>query len=94
MSGQRSREEIDSILVFNLAFFATLAWLGSAAGVAKAGGWWYERGQMALAIAGMVLFWVAWWCDEQGRRRPALQLGSLGVAVLSVWVTSVHRVLL
>jgi hypothetical protein len=40
-----------------------------------------------------VLFWIAWWLDEHGQTRQALQIAGPGVAVLSVWVTSVHAVL-
>jgi hypothetical protein len=89
----RPVEEVNGILLFNSAFFGTLAWLASAAIVAKSDGWWYELGQIALALAGIVLFWMAWWHDEHGRTRQALRFGGPGVAVLSIWVTSVHAVL-
>jgi hypothetical protein len=93
MGGPRTREELNSIVLFNSVFFGTLAWLASAAVVSDENGWWYERGQIALALAGVVGFWIAWWFDEHHRTRQALQLGGASVAVLSVWVTSVHQVL-
>jgi hypothetical protein len=89
----RPVKEVNGILLFNSAFFGTLAWLASAAIVAKSDGWWYERGQVALALAGVVLFWMGWWLDERGRTRQALQFAGPGTAVLSIWVTSVHAVL-
>jgi hypothetical protein len=92
MTGRRTRQELDAILLFNAAFFATLAWLAASAKVANAAGWWYERGQIGLAIAGIVLGWIAWWLDSQGRTRTALQPAGAAVATLSVWVTSVHAV--
>ncbi|HEX2125054.1 MAG TPA: hypothetical protein VHF45_00675 [Thermoleophilaceae bacterium] len=93
MGGPRTREELNSIVLFNSVFFGTLAWLASAAVVANADGWWYERGQIALALAGIIGFWVAWWLDAHGRTRHALQFGGAAVADLSLWVTSVHQVL-
>ena len=93
MSGPRTREELNAILLFNAVFFATLAWLAAAAAVANAHGWWYERGQVALALAGMVLGWIAWWLDCHARTTQALQAAGAGVAVLSIWLTSVHAVL-
>jgi hypothetical protein len=93
MAQPRPVEEVNGILLFNSAFLGTLAWLASAVVVAKSDGWWYERGQIALALAGIVLFWIAWWLDECGRTRRALQTAGPGVAVLSIWVTSVHAVL-
>jgi F420-0:gamma-glutamyl ligase len=93
MGGPRTREELNSIVLFNSVFFGTLAWLASAAVVADESGWWYERGQFALALAGIVGFWVAWWLDAHDRTRQALHLGGAAVADLSLWVTSVHQVL-
>jgi hypothetical protein len=93
MAEPRSVEEVNGILLFNCAFFGTIAWLASAAVVAKSDGWWYELGQIALALAGVVLFWIAWWFDEHGRARRALQVAGPAVAVLSIWVTSVYAVL-
>jgi hypothetical protein len=93
MGGPRTREELNSIVLFNSVFFGTLAWLASAAVVADENGWWYERGQFALALAGIVGFWVAWWLDAHDRTRQALHLGGAAVADLSLWVTSVHQVL-
>ena len=93
MAQPRPVKEVNGILLFNSAFFGTLAWLASAAIVAKSDGWWYERGQAALALAGIVLFWVAWWLDEHRNTRRALQFAGPGLAVLSIWLTSVHAVL-
>ena len=93
MPKPRSLEEVNGVLMFNSAFLGTLAWLASAAAVARSNGWWYELGQVALALAGIVLFWIAWWLDERGRTRRALQVAGPGVAILSIWVTSVHAVL-
>jgi hypothetical protein len=93
MAQPRPVEEVNGILLFNSAFLGTLAWLASAVVVAKSDGWWYEGGQIALALAGIVLFWIAWWLDARGRTRRALQIAGPGVAVLSIWVTSVHAVL-
>jgi hypothetical protein len=93
MGGPRTREELNSILLFNSVFFGTLAWLASAAVVSNENGWWYERGQIALALAGIIGFWVAWWLDAHDRTRHALQFGGAAVADLSLWVTSVHQVL-
>jgi hypothetical protein len=93
MGGPRTREELNDIVLFNATFFGTIAWLASAAVVSDASGWWYELGQIVLALAGMVLFWIAWWLDAHDRTRKALQFGGAAVAVLSLWVTSVHRVL-
>jgi hypothetical protein len=93
MTEPRSLEEVNGILLFNCAFFGTLAWLASVAVVAKSDGWWYELGQAGLALAGIVLFWIAWWLDEQRQTREALRVAGPAVAVLSIWVTSVHAVL-
>jgi hypothetical protein len=93
MGGPRTREELNAILLFNSVFFGTLAWLASAAVVSNENGWWYERGQIALAVAGIIGFWVAWWLDARDRTREALQFGGAAVADLSLWVTSVHQVL-
>jgi hypothetical protein len=93
MGGPRTREELNEILLFNSAFFVTLAWLGSAAVVADEDGWWYQLGQVALTLAGVILVWLAWWLDSHGRARSALQVAGGAVAILSLWVTSVHRVL-
>jgi hypothetical protein len=94
MGGPRTREELDAILLFNAAFFGTLAWLSAAAVVAEASGWWYERGQAVLALAGIILSWIAWWLDSHQSTRSALQAAGAAVAVLSIWLTSVHAVLL
>lgn len=93
MGARRSREEITGILMFNVTFFGTLAWLASAADVAHSKGWWYERGQMALALAGVVMFWMAWWFDQRGRARASLSLAAPAVATLSLWFTAVHSAL-
>jgi F420-0:gamma-glutamyl ligase len=93
MGGPRTREELNDIVLFNSVFFGTLAWLASAAVVSDADGWWYERGQIVLALAGIVGFWVAWWLDAHDRTRQALQLGGAALADLSLWATSVHQVL-
>jgi hypothetical protein len=93
MGGPRTRQELNGILLFNSAFFATLAWLSAAAKVANAHGWWYERGQVGLALAGIVLGWIAWWFDCHDRTRQAAHAAGVGVAILSIWVTSVHTVL-
>lgn len=79
--------------MFNVLFFGTLAWLGSAAKVAHHGGWWYELGQMALALGGLIMFWTAWWLDTRGQERLALRTAAPAVASLSVWLSSVHSAL-
>jgi hypothetical protein len=94
MGGPRTREELDAVVLFNTAFFGTLAWLTGAATVAESDGWWYELGQFALAITGIVFVWVAWWFDSHHHTRQALHLAGAALATLSVWVTSVHEVLL
>ena len=93
MAPPRSVEEVNGILLFNSVFLGTLAWLASAAAVARSHGWWYELGQIALALTGIVLFWIAWWFDEHRHTRRAVELAGSGVAVLSIWLTSVHAVL-
>jgi protein-S-isoprenylcysteine O-methyltransferase Ste14 len=93
MTEPRTVEEVNDILLFNSAFLGTLAWLASAAVVSRSDGWWYERGQIVLVVAGVVLFWIAWWLDEQRRTRQALKAAGPAVAILSIWVTSVHAVL-
>jgi protein-S-isoprenylcysteine O-methyltransferase Ste14 len=93
MADPRSVEEVNGILLFNCVFLGTLAWVASAAAVARSHGWWYEIGQAALAVAGIVLFWIAWWLDERRRTRQALQVAGSAVATLSIWLTSVHSVL-
>jgi hypothetical protein len=93
MSEPRTLEEVNGLLLFNSVFLGTLAWLASAASVARSHGWWYELGQMGLALAGVILFWIAWWLDERRRTRQALHVGGSAVATLSIWVTSVHSVL-
>jgi hypothetical protein len=93
MGTRRTQEETSRILLFNLTFFGTFAWLGSTVDVALDGGWWYGHGQTALALAGMVLFWIAWWLDDRGRPRQALRFALPAVATLSVWVTTVYPAL-
>jgi hypothetical protein len=93
MAEPRPVKETNGILLFNSTFFGTLAWLASAAFVGKHDGWWYELGQIGLALAGIVLFWIAWWLDEHRQTREAVQIAGAGAAVLSIWVTSVNAVL-
>jgi hypothetical protein len=93
MADPRPVQETNGILLFNTTFFGTLAWLASAALVGKSDGWWYELGQIPLALAGIVVFWIAWWLDEHRRTRQAVHIAGAGVAILSIWVTSVHAVL-
>ena len=78
------------ILWFNVLFFGTLAWLSSAARAADAGDWWHRIGQIPLVLAGLVLYWIAWWHLDKGRDRQALSLAGPGTVILSVWITSVH----
>ena len=78
-------------LMFNVAFFGTLAWLGSGAQVAiETGDWWHRFGQVPLMLAGLILFWIGWWHVDKGRDRLAVTMFGPAVAALSVWVTSVH----
>ena len=93
MGVRRTPAETNRILHFNLTFFGTLAWLGSAARVARAQGWWFELGQFGLVLAGLVLFWVAWWLDDRGGHRQALNFAVPAVALLSFWFTTVHSAL-
>jgi hypothetical protein len=93
VSGRRSPEEVSRILLFNLLFFGSLAWLGSAADVSHSNGWWYGRGQIALALVGIILFWIAWWFDGQGLPRPAIGTVVPAIATMSVWFSSVHSAL-
>lgn len=90
---RRTPEEVSRILLFNIVFFGSLAWLGSAADVSHHEGWWYELGQIGLALAGIILFWIAWWFDGQGLTRQALGAVVPAVATLSIWLSSVHAVL-
>jgi hypothetical protein len=76
--------------MFNVLFFGTLAWLGSGAQAADASDWWHRIGQLPLMVAGLVLFWIGWWHVDKGRDRQALMVLGPAVAILSVWVTSVH----
>jgi hypothetical protein len=92
-AGRRAPEEVNRILLFNLLFFGSLAWLGSAADVSHSHGWWYERGQIALALAGLILFWIAWWFDGQGETRQAIGTVVPAVATMSIWFSSVHSAL-
>jgi hypothetical protein len=78
------------ILLFNLAFFGTLAWLSSGARAAEAGDWWHRFGQLPLMLAGLILFWIAWWHVDKGRDRDALAVAGPATVILSVWITSVH----
>ena len=78
------------ILWFNVLFFGTLAWLSSAARAADAGDWWHRIGQIPLVLAGLVLYWIAWWHLDKGRDRQALTLAGPATVILSVWITSVH----
>jgi hypothetical protein len=79
------------ILMFNVTFFGTLAWLASAAKAGTAvGDWWHRYGQIGLMLAGLVLFWMGWWHVDKGRDRQALFVLGPAVAVLSIWATSVH----
>jgi hypothetical protein len=77
-------------LLFNVAFFGTLAWLASGAQATDVDDWWHRYGQLLLMLAGMILFWIGWWHADHGRDRQALNLFVPAVAILSVWLTSVH----
>ena len=76
--------------MFNVTFLGTLSWLGAGAQAADAGGWWHRTGQLPLMLAGLVILWMGWWHIDQGRDRQALMAYGPAVAILSVWVTSVH----
>jgi hypothetical protein len=78
------------ILLFNVVFFGTLSWLASAARAAEAAGWWHRFGQLPLMITGLILFWIGWWHLDAGRDRQALMVCGPAVAILSIWLTSVH----
>jgi hypothetical protein len=78
------------ILWFNVLFFGTIAWLSSAARAADAGDWWHRIGQVPLVVAGLVLFWIAWWHLDKGRDREAISVAGPAAVILSVWITSVH----
>ena len=78
------------ILWFNVLFFGTIAWLSSAARAADAGDWWHRIGQVPLVLAGLALFWIAWWHLDKGRDREALSVAGPAAVILSVWITSVH----
>jgi hypothetical protein len=78
------------ILMFNVSFFGTLAWLGGGAQAAEAEGWWHRFGQLPLMLAGLIIFWIGWWHIDQGRDRQALIAFGPAVAILSIWITSVH----
>jgi hypothetical protein len=88
-----TREPPDSttrILLFNVIFFGTLAWLGSGGHALEGSGWWHRWGQLPLMLTGLVLFWIAWWHVDKGRDRQALLLAGPATAILSIWMTSVH----
>jgi carbon starvation protein CstA len=87
---QTAPDENTRILWFNVAFFGTLAWLSSSARVSDTGDWWHRFGQIPLMVAGLVLFWIAWWHLDKGRDRQALSLAGPATVILSVWITSVH----
>ena len=76
--------------MFNVAFFGTLAWLASGARAAHESDWWHRFGQLPLMLIGLILFWIGWWHVDKGRDRQALLLFGPAVAILSVWITSVH----
>jgi hypothetical protein len=78
------------ILLFNVVFFGTLAWLGSGAKAAEAGDWWHRAGQLPLMLVGLILFWIAWWHVDKGRDREAFAVGGPATVILSAWLTSVH----
>ena len=78
------------VLLFNVVFFGSLAWLGSGARAAEGGDWWHRFGQLPLMLTGLILFWIAWWHVDKGRDREALTLAGPATVILSVWLTSVH----
>jgi len=78
------------VLLFNVTFFGTLAWLSSSARATDAADWWHRWGQLPLMLTGLVLFWIAWWHVDKGRDRQGLMLAGPATAILSVWMTSVH----
>jgi hypothetical protein len=78
------------ILWFNVAFFGTLAWLGSGAKAAQAEDWWHRFGQLPVMLTGLILFWIAWWHLDKGRDRDALAVAGPATVILSAWLTSVH----
>ena len=78
------------IMLFNVAFFGTLAWLSSSAQASDAGGWWHRGGQLPLMLAGLSLFWIAWWHLDKGRDHEGLMVAGPATVILSVWITSVH----
>jgi len=43
-----------------------------------------------MVLAGLILFWIAWWHLDKGRDRQALVLAGPATVILSVWITSVH----
>jgi uncharacterized membrane protein len=77
-------------LLFNVTFFGTLACLASAARAADVDDWWHRFGQLPLVLSALILFWLGWWHVDKGRDREAVTLFVPGVAILSVWLTSVH----
>jgi hypothetical protein len=90
-SGTRTPPDRDTrILLFNVAFLGTLAWLGSGAKAADAPDWWHRVGQLPLMLAGLILFWIAWWHVDKGRDREALAVAGPATIILSAWLTSVH----
>ncbi len=78
------------ILMFNVTFFGTLSWLGAGAQAAEAAGWWHRVGQLSLMLAGLIVFWIGWLHIDRGRDRQALTAYGPAVAILSIWITSVH----
>jgi hypothetical protein len=78
------------ILLFNVAFFGTLAWLASGSRASDADDWWHRVGQVPLMLTGLILYWIAWWHVDKGRDRQALAVAGPATIILSVWLTSVH----
>jgi hypothetical protein len=78
------------ILIFNVTFFGTLAWLGAGAQAAASGDWWHRAGQLPLMLTGLIVVWIGWWHIDHGRDRQALMAYGPAVAILSIWITSVH----